>query len=311
VVVDEPVSCMRKLMQRGARYFVGLIDAVLDDDIAIVVTMPDVHRCSNIRETKSPWPDLQLEVLDAGAACRHGHGTRQFISERGADLRPPDDRNIASRERATHPRQRLLGCALRLAQPGSDRKAHQPGSERHKALLNAVRAQHRAGRNPCFGRRGTAHDCASNHAIAQESRARCGVGSTAGIAEYRELVDTDLISEVSDIARPALIRPAGVIGAVTVTGPVGRDQPHAPARRNIRLARKLMARAPGSMECDHWRTIECAALAPRQLASVRELKQSRGAHGASCPVRARSSRTRPASIHQAPLYAPLLRSGRG
>src|ERR1700674_841272 len=78
---------MRKFMQRGLRYFVGLVDAALDDDIAIGVAVPNMHRYRYISEAESPRPQLQLDVLDGGASSRRGRGTREVSLQRGAQLR--------------------------------------------------------------------------------------------------------------------------------------------------------------------------------------------------------------------------------
>src|SRR5204863_10010957 len=86
VVVDEPVSLIRKLVQRGVRYFVGLVDAALDDDIAIEVAVPHMHGYRDVPEAETPRPQLQLDVLDGGASCREGD-TLHVRSQRGAQLR--------------------------------------------------------------------------------------------------------------------------------------------------------------------------------------------------------------------------------
>jgi hypothetical protein len=89
-----------------------------------------------------------------------------------------------------------------------------------------------------------------------------------------------VIGQLADVARPALIAPRWVIGAVTVTRPIGRDEPCSLAGRDSGQTRKVIARARRSMERDYWRTIRNAVLDPRELTTIREFKQSGIRHGA-------------------------------
>ena len=97
VVAVEPVSLARNLVQGGVRYLVGLVDAVLNDDVAIGIAVPYMHGDCDLAEVKPPW----FPVRAGGLARRRGRpsrtDTREVISQCGTNLRALDDRDVASR----------------------------------------------------------------------------------------------------------------------------------------------------------------------------------------------------------------------
>ena len=99
------------------------------------------------------------------------------------------------------------------------------------------------------------------------------------MTDHREAINAEVIGQLVDVARPALIVSCRVIRAVTVTRPIDRYEPCSLAGRDIGQARKVIARARRSMEREDRRTIADAVLDPGQLTTIRELKHSGVSHG--------------------------------
>ena len=193
VVAVEPVSLTRNLVQCGVRYLVGLIDAALNDDVAIEIAVPYMHGDCDLAEAKPPWSQFKPDVLHGGAASRRRR-SREVISQCGTlfAMRMSNERDQALLRSAVPETTANLRTRT-LAQSGSDHCAHQPGSHRGNALRNAVRPQHLVLRDVGFGRRGTADDGAADKAIAEEPRASCGVRSTARMTDHSEAIDAKVV----------------------------------------------------------------------------------------------------------------------
>lgn len=71
---------------------------------------------------------------------------------------------------------------------------------------------------------------------------------------------------------------------MTVTGSIGDDEPCALAGSDVAQTRKVMTRSRGTMERDDRRAVTNAELSPRQLTTIRKLKQSGIGHDTQCPV---------------------------
>ena len=195
----------RNLVQGGARYLLGLVDAILDDDVAIGVAVPYMHGDGDLAEGKPPWFPFEMEVLDGGAAGRRRR-TCEVISQRGTNLRALEHRE--RRKQVGHDSSTPAPCLAHgraLAQTGSEHGAHEPRSHRDNALRNTVRAQHLALRDAGSGRRGTADDGTAREAIADESRASRRVRSTTGVADHREAIDAKVVGQPANVACRALV----------------------------------------------------------------------------------------------------------
>lgn len=64
VVAVEPVSLASNLVQYGARYFIGLIDTVLNHNVTIGLAVPHVHGDRDFVEQEPPWSQFESKVLD-------------------------------------------------------------------------------------------------------------------------------------------------------------------------------------------------------------------------------------------------------
>src|SRR6185295_6222414 len=120
---------------------------------------------------------------------------------------------------------------------------------------------------------------ASVESIAQEPRARGSVWSTTGMTDDAEAIETEVVSQLGDIACPRLVGAIRVIGAVSVPGPIGGDQSHPLLRGDLAQRCEETARSRRSMKRDH-RSSRCRSiLNPRQIATIPELEHAGVAHG--------------------------------
>jgi hypothetical protein len=101
------------------------------------------------------------------------------------------------------------------------------------------------------------------------------------MTDHREAAYTEMIGQLLDVVRPALIAPVWVIRAMTIPRAIGHDELCSIAGRDIGQTREMVARTRRAMERKHRRTITNSIRDPCQFTPISELTHSGSYSGIS------------------------------
>jgi hypothetical protein len=101
------------------------------------------------------------------------------------------------------------------------------------------------------------------------------------VTEHGEAIEVEMVGQVLDVARPALVSTSRIERAVPVARPIRGDAPDSVVRGDLAHDGKFMACPGRSVKRDHWRAAACAQLDPCQLTTISELKHPDIGHSAS------------------------------
>ena len=186
-------------------------DAPSDPDryLGIGLAVPELDRHRDLLEAKAPGPGEQLEVVEHAAAAL-AQRLAQILDQRGAHLRPREDRAVGRGLERSEQLQRPGRKALHQAGRERRERARRPGRPAQQRERAAPRRRERGGDRRIVERPDPAHDAGDPDALRHAVGAGGDVRAAAGDAGQREALDAEAVGERRDVVRPLRDRPPGL-----------------------------------------------------------------------------------------------------